>query len=59
LPSRVKVELVGNVVWSKPPQVSPTGTLIVPGTMGVQYTGELPPDYKALVAKLAAGTPDR
>ena len=59
LPSREKVELSGHIIWSKPPQVSPTGTLIVPGTIGVQYAGEVPPvvppEYKALLAKLAAG----
>ena len=56
LPSNHRVELIAEIIWSKPPQVSPAGTLIVPGMMGVQYTGELPVEYRALLAGLGAGS---
>lgn len=59
LPSGERVQLLGAIVWVRPPVQSSADALILPGTVGVRLApGEQPAAYRAFLDECAARLPE-
>jgi hypothetical protein len=52
LSPRETAHLTGTIVWARAPRLAANGSLITPGTVGVQLVGNVPGSFRAFLARL-------